>query len=106
MSFKSLQCLPHQKIKVILTQLYSWEFEAKKDDVTEDQNEEAIETRIEKDQEIEVVKTKKKRKPQQVHGLVDETVDKGYSEVIKAKVKRKPLLINDSETDLNIIVEK
>lgn len=106
LSFKSLQCLPHQKIKVILTQLYSWEFEAKKDDVTEDQNEEAIETIIEKDQEIEVVKTKKKRKPQQVHGLVDETVDKGYSEVIKAKVKRKPLLINDSETDLNKIVEK
>ena len=52
------------------------------------------------------MKAKKKRKPQQVHGLVDETVDKGYSEVIKAKVKRKPLLINDSETDLNIIVEK
>ena len=52
------------------------------------------------------MKAKKKRKPHEVHDLVDETVDKGYSEVIKAKVKRKPLLINDSENDLNIIVEK
>ena len=106
MSFKSLQYLTHQKIKVILTQLYSWDFEAKNDNERENQDEEAIETIIEEDEEIEVVKAKKKRKPHEVHDLVDETVDKGYSEVIKAKVKRKPLLINDSENDLNIIVEK
>ena len=63
LSFKSLQYLTHQKIKFILTQLYSWDFEAKNDNERENQDEEAIETIIEEDEEIEVVKAKKKGKP-------------------------------------------
>ena len=55
--------MTHQKIKFILTQLYSWDFEAKSDNERENQDEEAIETIIEEDEEIEVVKAKKKRKP-------------------------------------------
>ena len=42
----------------------------------------------------------------QINDLDDEDVEEDYSEVIRPKVKRKPLLIEDSEIELSIIVEK
>ena len=65
-----------------------------------------LEIIIEEDEDSEVVKPKKERKPQQIYDLDDEDVEEDYSEVIKPKAKRKPQLIEDSEIELGIIVEK
>ena len=65
-----------------------------------------LEIIIEEDEDSEVVKPKKKRKPQQIYDLDDEDVEEDYNEVIKPKAKRRPQLIEDSEIELSIIVEK
>ena len=92
MSFKSPQHLTHQKNKNLVAQLYSWEFEAKNDDETKGQDEEAIEIVIQEDENGEVVKQKKKRKPPQIHDFDDEDFEENNIEVIRSKVKKKPLL--------------
>ena len=55
----------------VLDQLYSWDFEANNDDEPEVQEEEAIETRIEENEDSELAKPKKKEKPPQIHDLDD-----------------------------------
>ena len=92
LSFKSPLHLTHQKNKNLVAQLYSWEFEAKNDDETKGQDEEAIEIVIQEDKNGEVVKQKKKRKPPQIHDFDDEDFEENNIEVIRSKVKKKPLL--------------
>ena len=106
LSSKSPRYLTHQKIKNFLAQHYSWNFEAKNDNETEAQDEEAIKIVIEKVEDSEVVKPKKDEKPPQIHNSDDEDVEEDYSEVIKLRVKRKTPLIEDTEIESNIIVEK
>ena len=88
LSFESPRYLTHQKIKNFLAQLYSWDFDAKNDDPTEVQNEEAIEIIIEENEDSEVVKPKKKRKSPQIHDSDDEDDEEDYSEVIRSKMRR------------------
>ena len=58
------------------TFLFYWHFEAKNDDKTEVQDEEAIELIKEEDEDREVLKPKKKRKPPQIQDSDDEMPQK------------------------------
>ena len=58
------------------------------------------------DDDIEAVKTKRKRKTLQIQDSEGEEVEEDHSEVIRPKVKRKPPLIEGSEIKLSKIVEK
>ena len=106
LSLKSLRYLTHQKIKNVLAQLSSWDFEANNDDEAEVPEEEAMKIITEEDKDSAVVKPKKKRNPRQIHNSDEEDVEEDYSKVINLKTKRMPPLIEDSEIELGIIVEK
>ena len=79
LNLKSPRYLTREKIKNVLGELYSWDFEAKNDDDMEVQDEEAIAIIIEKDEDSEVVKPKKKRNPPQIYDSDDEDVEVDYS---------------------------
>ena len=79
LTFKSPWYFTHQKIKSVLVQLYFWNFETENDDETEVQGKEMTEIIIKDDEDSEVVKPKKKRKPPQINDLYDEDSKEDYS---------------------------
>ena len=79
LSFKSPWYFTHQKMKNVLVQLYFWNFETENDDETEVQGKEVTEIIIKEDEDSEVVKPKKKRKPPQINDSYDEDSKEDYS---------------------------
>ena len=79
LSFKSPWYFTHQKTKNVLVQLYFWNFETENDDETEVQGKEVTEIIIKEDEDSEVVKPKKKRKPPQINDSYDEDSKEDYS---------------------------
>ena len=59
-------------MKNVLVQLYFWNFETENNDETEVQGKEVTEIIIKEDEDSEVVKPKKKRKPPQINDSYDE----------------------------------
>ena len=66
-------------MKNVLVQLYFWNFETENDDETEVQGKEVTEIIIKEDEDSEVVKPKKKRKPPQINDSYDEDSKEDYS---------------------------
>ena len=66
-------------MKNVLVQLYFWNFETENDDETEVQGKEVTEIIIKEDEDSEVVKPKKKRKPPQINDSYDEDSREDWS---------------------------
>ena len=103
LSFKSPRYVTHTKMKGFLDNLYNWDYEPEINDSENEGEEETIEIAI-NEEDSEVLKPKKKRKPPRIEEeSSDEDQRKGEecedSEVLKPKKKMKPPRIEEESSD-------